>query len=301
MYEGLSSPNIHTPRNLQEYSSIILHYPSSSFWAGGTYIMSRPDAYPSNSLNQEIIYLGGIEELHRFQRNDRFAEFGAMVTLDEIISTGKTVLPKVLIDNIENIGSRLITRRATIGGALASKDVITSFPGTLIVLDANVEIKFIKKKRLHSKWMQLTRLLDRNGHLVLPPQGMISRVRIAFTDKNYQNFSSVGSFMTKGDDAVSVAFATTLNQDVLMNPTIAFTYPKLGILYSRDVDNVFSSLRFPLDDKEYKSLEMILFTFIDSTFQNLSDLQRVRTKGILRNIVDDLNEKALTIPQYGES
>lgn len=300
MYEGLSSPNIHIPKNMQEYSSIILHYPSSSLWAGGTYIMSRPDAYPSNKLNQEIIYLGGMEELHRFQRNDRFAEFGSMVTLDEIISTGKTVLPKVLIDNIENIGSRLITRRATIGGALATSGMTTTFPGTLIVLDANVEVKFIKKKRLHSRWMQLTRLLDRNGHLVLPPQGMISRVRIAFTDKNYQKFSSIGSFMTKAEDAVSVAFATTLNQDVLMNPTIAFTYPKLGILYSRDVDNVFSSLRFPLDDKEYRSLEMILFTFIDSTFQEISELQRVRTQGILRGIVDDLNEKALTMPQYEE-
>ena len=259
--------------------------------------MSREGFYPSRKLNQEIIYLGGVEELHRFQRNDRFAEFGAMVTLDEIISTGKTVLPKVLIDNIENIGSKLVTRRATIGGALAASGITTSFPGTLIVLDANVEIRFIKKKRLHSKWMQLTRLLDRNGQLVLPPHGMISRVRIAFTDKNYQNFSSIGSFMTNGEDAVAIAFAASLNQDVLLNPTIAFTFPTKGILYSRDVDNVFSSLRFPLDDKEYRSLEMILFTFIDSTIQELSELQRTRVRGILRSIIDDLNEKALTMPQ----
>ncbi len=300
MYEGLSSPNIHTPRNMQEYSTIILHYPESTLWAGGTFIMSRPDAYPSRKPNQEIIYLGEIDELHRFQRNDRFAEFGSMVTLDEIISTGKTVLPKVLMDNIENIGSRLITRRATIGGAIAANELTTSFPGTLIVLDTNVEIKYIKKRRLHSRWIQLTRLLDRSGHIVIPSQGMISRVRIAFSDKNYQNFSSVGSFLTDPEDSVSIAFAATLNQDVLLNPTIALTYPKMGILYSRDIDNVFSSLRFPLDDEEYKSLEMIIFTFIDSSFQGLSNLQRVRTRGILREIIDDLNEKALTMPLQEE-
>ena len=300
MYAGPSSPNIHTPHSMQEYASIMLHYPEASLWAGGTFLMSRPDSYPSDRLNQEVIYLGGIEELHRFQRNDRFAEFGSMVTLDEIISTGKSVLPKVLIDNIENIGSRLVTRRATIGGAIATSELTTSFPGTLIVLDTNVEVRFMKKKRLHSRWMQLTRLLDRNGHVVLPPQGMISRVRIAFSDKNYQNFSSTGSFMKKSGDAVSVAFAATLNQDVLLNPTIAFTYPTMGILYSRDVDNVFSSLRFPLDDKEYKSLEMIIFTFIDSTFSDLSELQRVRTRGILREIIDDLNERALTMPLQEE-
>ena len=175
---------------MAEYSSIITHYPSSTLWAGGTFIMTRPDAYPSKVMNAEVIYLGEIEELHRFQRNDRFAEFGAMVTLDEVMSAGKAVLPKVLTDNILEIGSRLITRRATIGGAICTKELTTSFPGTLVALDANVEVRMIKKKRLHSRWMQLTRLLDRTGHIVVPPQGMISRVRIAFSDKNYQNFSS---------------------------------------------------------------------------------------------------------------
>ena len=106
MYEGLSSPNIHTPANLSEYASTILHYPSSTLWAGGTFIMTRPEAYPSRTMNAEIIYLGNIEELHRFQRNDRSAEFGAMVTLDGILSTGKAVLPRVLIDNIQTIGSQ---------------------------------------------------------------------------------------------------------------------------------------------------------------------------------------------------
>ena len=165
MYEGLSSPNIHTPKSISEYASIVLHYPLSKIWAGGTFIMTRPDAYPSKALNAEIIYLGEMEELHRFQRNDRSAEFGAMVTLDEILNTGKSVLPRVLIDNITSIGSRVITRRATIGGAIATHDFTTSFPGTLIVLDASAEVRFLKKKRLHSRWMQMTRLLDKNGRI----------------------------------------------------------------------------------------------------------------------------------------
>ncbi len=296
MYEGLSSPNIHTPHNMAEFSSIITHYPSSTMWAGGTYIMTRPDAYPSKVMNAEIIFLGEIEELHRFQRNDRFAEFGSMVTLDEVMSVGKAVLPKVLTDNIREIGSRLITRRATLGGAISTKGLTTSFPGTLVALDANVEIRMIKKKRLHSRWMQLTRLLDRNGTISLPPQSMISRIRIAFTDKNCQFFRSTGSFMTDPENAMSVSFTASLDQDVLNNPTIAFTYPSHGILYSRDIDNVFSSLRFPLDESERRNLEMIIFTFIDSSFQDLSDLQKIRTKGMLRAIVDELNEKTLTMP-----
>lgn len=295
MYEGLSSPNIHTPSNLSEYASTILHYPSSTLWAGGTFIMTRPEAYPSRTMNAEIIYLGNIEELHRFQRNDRSAEFGAMVTLDGILSTGKAVLPRVLIDNIQTIGSRLITRRATVGGTISTKDFTTSFPGTLITLDASAEVRFIRKRRLHSRWMPITRLLDKAGRIVIPQQGMISRVRIAFTDKNCQYFDEVGSFMLDPENSVAAAFTATLDQDILINPKIAFTYPTHGVCYSRDIDSIFSSLRFPLDDAEFSTLEQMIFTFVESSFQDISPLQRTRTSGIIRKIVDDLNEKALTI------
>lgn len=296
MYEGLSSPNIHTPKSLSEYASITLHYPTSSLWAGGTFIMSRPNSYPSRMMNAEIIYLGDIEEFHRFQRNDRFAEFGSMVTLDGILSTGKTVLPRVLIDNIQTIGSRLITRRATIGGTICTKNFTTSFPGTLLVLDATAEVKFIKKKRLHSRWMQITRLLDKNGRIQLPSQGVISRVRIAFSEKNYQYFREIGSFMLDPENSVSAAFAATLDQDILINPKIAFTYPLHGVCYSRDIDSIFSSLRFPLNDDEIYTLESMIFTFIESSFQNISPLQRTRTSGIVHQIVDNLNEMTLTAP-----
>ena len=295
MYEGLSSPNIHTPSNLSEYASTILHYPSSTLWAGGTFIMTRPEAYPSRTMNAEIIYLGNIEELHRFQRNDRSAEFGAMVTLDGILSTGKAVLPRVLIDNIQTIGSRLITRRATVGGTISTKDFTTSFPGTLITLDASAEVRFIRKRRLHSRWMPITRLLDKAGRIAIPQQGMISRVRIAFTDKNCQYFDEVGSFMLDPENSVAAAFTATLDQDILINPKIAFTYPTHGVCYSRDIDSIFSSLRFPLDDTEFSTLEQMIFTFVESSFQDISPLQRTRTSGIIRKIVDDLNEKALTI------
>ena len=83
---------------------------------------------------------------------------------------------------------------------------------------------------------------------------------------------------------------------MLIKPRIAFTFPNHGICYSRDIDNIFTTLRFPLDDSEVMTLESIIFTFIDSMFQTLSPLQRTRTKGLLTNIIDRINEESLTIP-----
>ena len=172
--------------------------------------------------------------------------------------------------------------------------------GTLIVLDATAEVRYMKKKRLHSRWMQITRLLDRNGRISLPSNGLISRVRIAFSEKNCHYFNEIGSFMLDPENAVAAAFTATLDHDILINPRIAFTYPLHGVCYSRDIDSIFSSLRFPLDDEEVDTLESMIFTFIESSFPDITPLQRTRTSGIMRQIIDDLNEKALTMPLQEE-
>ena len=155
MLEGLRSPNIHTPLTLSEFSSIIQHYPTSSYWAGGTFIMSRNDYYPCNTANDEIIYLGSIEELHRFQRNDRVAEFGSMASLYDLIYTGRTILPKVLVENIQSFGGNIVTSRISLGGTLCTTGFRSSIPGTLSLFDASCEVKYMRKKRMHSKWLPL--------------------------------------------------------------------------------------------------------------------------------------------------
>ncbi len=301
MYEGLSSPNIYTPKSLYEYSLTALQVPDATIWAGGTFIMTRPDAYPCKTANSEIIYIGGIEELDRFQRNDRLAELGSRITFHKILNSGKTILPKLLIDNAKIIESSLISQRATIGGAICTKELTTSFPGTLIALNAAVEVKYIKKKRIHSKWLPLSRLVDKNGRIALPPQGMISRIRISTIEDDIQKFYAVGSFILEPSDAVSVAFISDWDMDLLINPHITITLPQLGICFSRDIDNVLASLRFPLDESEYNSLESILFTFLDSSFSEISELQKARVRGILENLFDDLNRKALEHPQDKEN
>lgn len=296
MYEGLRSPNIHTPKNLGEYSSIIQHYPLSTLWAGGTYIMSRKDSYPSKSTNNEIIYLGEVEDLHRFQRNDRLAEFGSMVTMDEILSAGKTILPKVLIDNIKALGGQIICSRITIGGSIATEDFRTSIPATLSILDTSCEVRFFRKKRMHAKWMPILHLFDKTGKLNLPQQALISKIRINLNQRSYQFFREEGSIMTDSGNAVALSFICNPEQDVVNDARFAVTYPNLGFLCSRDLDNLFTSVRFPLDRTESASFEEALIANIATTFAKASELQKARTRGMLREIVSDLNMRALTNP-----
>ena len=136
MYEGLNSPSIHTPHSLQEYGQTAIRYPNVQIWAGGTNIMTRPNAYPSRNTDSEIVYLNNIEELKKVARNDRMIEVGSTVTLGSILKNHGTDIPDILRDNIRSIGSSLFTDRATIGGSIAASNPMTSLPGTLITLGA---------------------------------------------------------------------------------------------------------------------------------------------------------------------
>ncbi len=294
MLEGLRSPNIHTPENLGEFSSIIQNYPDSSFWAGGTYIMTRKDSYPGSKTNEEIIYLGSIEEIHRFQRNDRTAEFGAMVTLEEILSTGHTSLPEIIINNLQSIGGSIVRSRITIGGSLCTPSFRSSIPGTLSLFDTLCEVRYMKKKRMQSKWFPILSLYDKSGRLNLPDKALVSRIRINLLERKYQKFLASGDFFLDTENAVSLAISGNPDQDSLDNVRIAITLPNFGFLSSHDLDNIFSGYRFPLDRSESQSIEDNVIRMVRSTFPHISHLQQARTSGLINEVLNDLNLKALT-------
>lgn len=296
MQEGVNSPNIHYPKTLSEYNAIILHSSDTTkIWAGGTYIMTRPDSYPTSADTVDsIVYIGNIEELHRYQKNDRVAEFGAMVTLDEMKNAGKNVLPPILFDNIVSLGSSVVTKRATIGGSLSTEGLTTSFPGTLIALNASIEIRTVKNKRIIARWIQPSRLLDK-GKFSLPHKSLISRLRISLNpESGYQKFFSTDNFMTDPENALSISFVSSWEQDILQNTNMVLTFPSKGIYVSRDLNNLFTSIRFPIEQDEQKSLEISLITLIETVFQ-INALQRAMIFSFVENLVDELNEKALSL------
>lgn len=295
MYEGLNSPSIHTPQNLSEYSQTVLRYPNAKIWGGGTNIMTQEKAYPTRETNSEIVYLAQIEELKKIARNDRMIEIGSTITLNELLKNNNGIIPDILRDNILAIGSPLISGRATLGGAIASTHHMTTLPGTLITLGATAEVRYIKKKTVKSKWIPLSLMLNesKDGRITLPQRGLITRVRVSLSNYDYSYFKEVGSFVDAPEDLVAVAFTATANEGTLQNPHFAVTFPTHGIVYSKDLDNIFTQLHFPLSGNEFNQLKGIAFTFIDAIVPNISKIQKVRLTNVLEDLVNMINSRVL--------
>lgn len=294
MYAELRSPNIHEPLNMAEYNNTILSYRDVTpvLWAGGTEIMSRPDYYPSQRANVELISLDKVEELHHFLRNDRFAEFGAMVSINDIAQAGKLVLPRILLETINSTACRTVREKITIGGSLCTKSFKTNLASTLMILDAAVEIRYLKK-RMHSKWFQLSRIYDKNGKLEMPEGGLLSKVRIAIQQYDYQYFRSAGTPMSDKENAVSLALVARFEQGNISYARIIFTLPDKGFCYSRDLDNLITSVQLPLSITRYAPVENYVVDYIRENLSGISALQEARIRGLFHDMFRDMNETVL--------
>ncbi len=295
MYIELRSPNIHEPGNMSEYNNTIVNYRDTRFllWAGGTEIMSRKDFYPAQRGNVEIISLNKIEELHHFLRNDRYAEFGAMVNISEIAQAGKLVLPKILLDTINATATRTVRQRITIGGCLCTQSFNTNLASTLMLLDAAVEMRYLKT-RMHSKWFQLSRIYDKDGKLEIMPGALLTKVRIAIQQYDYQYFKCVSSPMEEIDDCASLAVVARFEQNSISYARLIFTLGARGFCSGRDLDNTLASLSLPVSSSRYNQLEGYVVNYVKDHCQKMSQLQELRIRGLFNDLITDLNDKALS-------
>ncbi len=296
MFENLNSPSIHVPLSLSEFSQTAIRYPGAKVWAGGTAIMSRDKSYPSREKNPEVLYIDNIEELKKVSRNDRMIEIGSTVSLNEILKSHRTSIPPLLRDNILDIGSPLLTDKATIGGAIAASSPMSTIPGTLIVLGANAEIRSLKKKKtVKSKWTPLNLLVNvlKNGQISLPQGALITRIRISLQPSDFSYFKKEGSYIDDVNNTVAVSFTANEGPETLINPHIAITFPNEGIVYSKDLDNVFLQLHFPLSRQDFLQLMQITYTFINAVTPNITKLQQSRLNYIFEDMINTINTRVL--------
>lgn len=291
MRTELRSPNIHEPRNLSEFNATLLSYREQSpvFWAGGTEIMSEPGFYPANRSSVEIISLDRIEELHHFLRNDRFAEFGVMVTLNEITQAGKLVLPKILLETISSMATRTIREKITIGGALCTRRIRTPLAATLTALDAVAEVRLLKKRRSHSKWFQLSRLYGKDGSLALPGDAIVTKVRIAIQQYDYQYFRITSSPTADSADCVALSACARIEQNSISYARIAITFPDKGFVCNRDLDNLVTSMQLPIAGQVQREFTSYCVDQAEELLGSLSPLREARLRALVRDFIRDVN------------
>ncbi len=292
MFEGARPPIIHEPRNLGEFIAIASRNPYSRIWAGGTYIMGRKDYYPS-VRNSDVISLSEFSELKKITRNDRFIEIGSTVTISQLLNAGKLVLSDVLLDTLRSVGSSIVRRQVTIGGAICTPDIRYAIPAAFAVLDAIVEVKQIQGSKTVSRWIPVSRLYDKDGKLLLNGMNLITRIRIGLESGNFQRFKVIDSPVLAPESCVIFALQCQLSQNALSKVHFCFTYPVAGFHISRELETQLSGQQLPVPPARISKLSQLLVNEIHKLHPNVTDLQLERSRRIFETVFQELNTAVL--------
>ncbi|MGE4453683.1 MAG: FAD binding domain-containing protein [Sphaerochaeta sp.] len=294
MYEGIRSPVIHTPKTLSEFATIAYRYPQALIWAGGTYLMSLQDYYPSE-VKDGIIDLGELEELKRITRNDRFVEIGAMVTASQLLYAGKLVLPEILQKTLESQASQIVRRQTTIGGSLCVPSTRFGLSTTLATLDANAEIKYYQGGKVTTHWIPISKLYNKDGQLLLGPEkALLTRIRIGLEYGDFQRFIIVEDPIRNTDECVIVAFQAARTQNAISKVQFCTTFPNKAYHISKDLVSKLSGQTLPIHPERVNTLSYELVSELRKMHGVISELQLERARRIFESFLHELNSQSLS-------
>jgi len=293
VYEGIRSPVIHTPKTQNEFNTTILRYPNSQIWAGGTYIMSQKEYYPSDSKDA-IIDLGGMEEMKKITRNDRSVEIGSMVSASQLLYAGKLVLPEILLETLETLASQIVRRQITIGGSLCIPDVRLALSTTLAILDASAEFKFYQGGKVSTHWIPVARMYDKTGKLALGVENaLMTRIRIGLDYGDYHSFMTVEDPIRNTDKCVIFAFQAKRTQNSLSKVQFCINFPTKAFHMSKDIESKLSSLTLPIHPERVNTISYELVAELKKQHSTITELQLERGRRMFESVLHGLNSKAL--------
>ncbi|WP_320130488.1 FAD binding domain-containing protein [uncultured Sphaerochaeta sp.] len=293
MYEGIRSPAIHIPKNMSEFNSIALRYPKARIWAGGTYLMSQKNYYPSEN-NEDIIDLEGMEELKKITRTERFVEIGSMVTASQLLYAGKLVLPDILLETLQSLASQIVRRQVTIGGALSIPNLRLSLSTTLSVLDVTVEIKLFQGNKVSTQWIPISRLYEKNGNLAVNSDKMlITRIRLGLDYGDYQRFIIVEDPIRNSQECVIFAFQARRTQNALNKVKFCMNFPHKAFHINKEIEARLSGEALPINPERVNTISYELVAELRKQHSSITELQLERGRRMFESVLHGMNSQAL--------
>ncbi len=178
---------VSNPTSLSELFQFLSREPNAIFYAGGSWLSSHQQDQILN-LGKNIINLQSLPELKKIDRNERYIDFGACVSLSRIDNLRSQIIPDILHFAINKIANPQIRNLATIGGNIAISPMRMSLYPALLALDSKLEIRSLSK----SRWVELRNFVDDNNKIDLQQGELITKIRIPIQPWNFHKYNFIG-------------------------------------------------------------------------------------------------------------
>lgn len=245
------------PRTVNEALELTASEQNAVFWAGGTSIAGSSGHRKLIELPRTVISLSLIEELARASRSEFNLEIGSMMTLDRLASIGRSALPAALPEALLNIGNRPIRCRATLGGHLANTSRASDLRPLLHILDAVVELRFLRERKGRRKPVPTTRKLSISrfdSETGLRHGEIITKIIFPVRTWNFGIFRKILPDSTYREKLIFTAVAR-IEKEILTEWRMALSDGKNGVVRDRELEIALAGKQLPLTVKELDLVE----------------------------------------------
>lgn len=278
------------PKTISELFQCIAENPDSQIWAGGTFIMSRPDFYPDTST-RPLIYLGKIDAFFDITKNIRTVDVGCMVCASRMLEIGKLIFNDLLLHTLDATASSIVRDQMTIGGALCTSGIRFALPGTLILMNTEAEILKVQDNKHTTKRIPLRRIYDATGKLQLEKNSIISKLRIEYESSDYERFICIGDPIRKPESTVILALRADITGGMVSEMQLCITFPLAGMYFASELCNELEGAQIPLSAQKVVDLSHKLIADIGKNLPLVTLLQRERCRRVFQNVLFSMKPK----------
>ncbi|MEL3913031.1 FAD binding domain-containing protein [Treponema pedis] len=235
--------NIYRARSLQEMQIMLKNISGVVPIAGATGFLNNQTG-DIIDLPQHLLDINQIPELKEIFKTERYFEFGAAVTLNEILDLGKKNIPPVLYSAIEKISNNSLRYLATIGGNIANAEASSGTFLPMLALDAKLEIRTGEE----IEWVPFAKYIDTSYNEKRSSSYVITKIRIPNESWTKNFYAKLDSHYNLSEDAASFLFLIRIQKNILSEMRLFFSSNRL--IREKEFDNLLLGRSLPLPHRE---------------------------------------------------
>ena len=248
------------PESINQLKEILKKENEVTLLAGGTSLFRTINGDRLNHPGA-IVMLDDIPELKKENRTERYFEFGAMFSIEEILTVSKNNLPHIIQKCFTSIAPYPIRNESTIGGAIANKEILSDIIPLLLILNCKLEVIPLDDKKNKAKWESLTQYLSTKDSRGLH---LITRVRLPIITPYYSIYYKTGHMYNIFKE-ISFAAIVELEKNNISSISMAFNIENKKIIRTKEIEAELIGLHIPVT---FKSREQLLNLIISSLKDN---------------------------------
>jgi len=284
MAEKYELTKVYYPTSLSDLLTLAHSKPKAVIFSGGTYLL-RNQSSRSFRLPETVITLHTVDELRKIGRTDARIDVGASASIEQILKTGRKMLPRILVDTLEGIAPPGIRGLATLGGNICVRERSMTSHATLHILDAQLEFRSPSGGR----WIPATRIRTPEGILAIEPGEVLTRIRLPLEPWNVQYFRRTGSSpYTEAPDSLAFSAVARTGRGILGDVRFAVASHLPVIYRNRDLETTIIGRKLPLNRKDISAFVELLESNIGDNGYALSPSQTDKVIFLVKSLLEGL-------------